>query len=199
MDIVVLLVLFAVSVVANASPFFGVSYTLIGAAALSDTGVSATSFAAVVAITAVGASIAKAVIYFGGVEGRRFMSKNKNMQAIQRWANRRSFFVALFITALIPVLPLDDFLYLGAGVGGARLLPALLVTFPAKIIKGGLEIALEITGLVGIKGGLDLIGMKLSLFQLSLVLSLAFVALGVLIYKIDWTGLLSGKTDVENP
>ncbi len=177
--------LFLVSFVANATAFFGASYTFIATAELEATGVNLQSFALVVLVTALGATIGKIVIYLSALGLHNSLQKNKNVRLLGTWLGKSGFYLGLFITALLPALPLDDYVYIGAGANRGRLAPMLGGTFIAKLVKSAFEILLEISGLLEISRLTHhLFG--LSGLQLSILASAAFVVLGIAIYKIDW-------------
>ncbi len=67
---------------ANATAFFGASYTLIATAELAATGVNLGSFTLVVFVTALGATLGKIVIYFTAVGLQRSLQKNKNVRLL---------------------------------------------------------------------------------------------------------------------
>ena len=180
-----LLLLFLFSVVANATAFFGASYTLIATAELSATGVNLESFALVVLVTALGATIGKIAIYFTAVGLQRSLLKNKNVRLLGTWIGKTGFYLGLFITALLPFLPFDDYVYIGAGANRGRLGPMLGVTFLAKLVKSAFEILLELSGLLEISR-LTHHFLGLSRLELSIAASAAFVVLGVVTYKVDW-------------
>ena len=185
-----MLILFLVSLVSNATAFFGASYTLIATAELTATGVNLTSFTLVVFVTALGAALGKLVIYYSAVGLKGTLQKNKNVRLLGTWLGRSGFYLGLFVTALLPVLPLDDYVYIGAGANRAKLAPMLGVTFLAKLAKSAFEILLELSGLLEIsKLTHRLLG--LSRFELSVVFSAAFVVLGIVIYKVDWEPFVS--------
>jgi hypothetical protein len=180
-----LIFLFALSVVSNATPFFGASYTFIATTELLTMGFDLESFALVVFVTALGATIGKIFIYLGAFGLRGKLQGNKNIRLLGRWLGKAGFYLALFITALIPILPLDDYVYLGAGANKARLTPMLAVTFLAKLSKSAFEILLEFSGILGI----SLVAHRylgLSGVDLSIILSIFFIVLGIGIYKLDW-------------
>ncbi|MDA4117308.1 MAG: VTT domain-containing protein [Thaumarchaeota archaeon] len=180
-----LFLLFLLSFVANATAFFGASYTLIATAELAATGVDLQSFLLVVLVTAVGATLGKMVIYYSALGLHRTLQKNKNVRLLGTWLGKSGFYLGLFVTALLPALPLDDYVYIGAGANRGRLAPMLGVTFLAKLAKSAFEILLELSGLLEIsKLTHHLLG--LSRLDLSIVASAAFVVLGIAIYKVDW-------------
>ena len=64
------------------------------------------------------------------------------------------------------------------------------VTFIAKLAKSTFEIYLEFTGIVAISSIVyNFLG--LSRLELAILLSLVFVVLGIVIYKVDWERLLA--------
>jgi hypothetical protein len=87
----------------------------------------------------------------------------------------------LFVTSLLPVFPLDDFIYIGAGATSSTLGLMSVVTLTAKVLKSGVEIALEFTILRDLS---QLFG--LHSVELTIVLTIIFVCLGVILYKVDW-------------
>ncbi len=184
-SVVRLLLLFFISVVSNATAFFGASYTLIGTAELTASGVTAGNFALVVFVTALGATVGKVAVYYSGVGLHKRLEKNKNVRLIAHWTGRTGFYLGLFVTALLPLLPFDDYVYIGAGASRGRLSPMLGVTFLAKLAKSAFEILLELSGLLEIRN-LTYHFLGLSRFQLSVVGSAAFVVIGILTFLLDW-------------
>jgi hypothetical protein len=183
--LLVLITLFGVSLITNATPFFGASYTLIATAELISEGYNLNNFLLIVFATGLGATIAKGVLYSGAFGLRKELTKNKNVRLFHEWLHRRSFFVALFVTAFIPVLPLDDYIYIGAGANKAALLPMLGVTFLAKLAKSTFEIYLEFNGILDISS-FTRSYFGISWLEFSIILSAFFIVLGVVLYKMDW-------------
>ena len=107
------------------------------------------------------------------------------MKLMGRWLGKTGFYVALFVTALFPVLPLDDYVFIGAGANSEKLAPLLGVTFLAKLLKSAFEILLEFSGIIGISEFTNHY-LGLSRLDLSLILSGVLLVLGIVIYKIDW-------------
>lgn len=185
--------LFFVSLVSNASPFFGASYTVIATTALIAFGFSLEAFILVVAVTAAGAAIGKLVIYSGAGAFTKQLSRNKNVQLIARWLNHRRFLIAVFVTALIPLLPLDDYIYIAAGAVRSRLAPMVSVTVVAKLLKSAVEIELEFLGIINVaRIARHFFG--ISSLDLSAILTLVFVALGIILFKVDWTRFLGSPS-----
>lgn len=182
------MLLFLFSVVSNATAFFGASYTLIATAELSATGVNLGSFSLVVFVTALGATIGKVVVYYSGRGFQKSLQRNKNVRLLGSWIGRSGFYLGLFIAALLPILPFDDYVYIGAGANRGRLTPMLGITFVAKLMKSAFEILLELSGLLAISK-LTHHFLGLSRLDLSIVASVAFVVLGVLTFKINWQSI----------
>ena len=178
------------SLVSNATPFFGASYTFLATTELLANGVNLDSFGVVVFVSALGASLGKVVIYAGAKGFQRSLRKNKNVRLLGRWLGKTGFYLALFVTALIPVLPLDDYVYLGAGANNARLASMLGVTFMAKLAKSAFEILLELSGIIEI-ATLTHRFLGLSRLDTSILLSVAMIILGIVIYKIDWEATIN--------
>lgn len=188
--------LFVVSLVSNATPFFGASYTLIATAELISFGFSAEAFTLVVGITAAGAAVGKLVIYAGAKGFQRQLSGNKNVQLLGEWIRHRSFLVAVFVAAVIPLLPLDDYLFIGAGGTKGRLLPMFSVTVLAKLVKSTVEIGLEFFGILDVVHFTRQV-LGLSGFQLSIILSAFLVVLGIFLFKYDWSHFLGRQPASE--
>jgi hypothetical protein len=174
----------AVSFLSNVSPFFGASYTLLTTLQLTLLGFSVFNFLLLVVVSAVGATLAKVVIYYGAFELKGILVRNKNIQLIGKNSSTRRFYFALFATALLPVLPLDDFIYIGAGATAASISLMALVTLSAKLLKSGVEVWLEYTILGDVS---KLLG--LNTVYTTVALSLIFIAIGIAIYKLDWENL----------
>jgi hypothetical protein len=172
---------FVTSFLSNISPFVGASYTLLAALQLNLLGVTPYNFLVIVLVSALGASVAKVFIYLGALGFKDLLIKNKNVRLIGRSSSRSSFYLVLYVTSLLPIFPLDDFIYIGAGATSASLRLMTIVSFAAKVLKSGAEIALEVTILRDLSGILDL-----HRLDLTLALTLVFIGIGILVYKIDW-------------
>jgi len=177
--------LFVVSLVSNATPFFGAAYTLIATAELISFGFSIEGFILVVGITAVGAAIGKLIIYGGAKGFKGQLAHNKNVQLFSPWLQGRWFLAAVFVAAVIPMLPLDDFIYIGAGAAKVKLAPMLSVTIAAKLVKSAFEIGLEYLGILG-TANLASHFLGLSRFEFSILLMIVMMIIGVFLFKYDW-------------
>ena len=189
--------LFVISLVSNATPFFGASYTLVATAELIAFGFSVNALILVVTISAAGAVIGKLVIYGGGMAFKGKLSKNRNVQLLARWLQDRRFLVAVFVSAVIPLFPLDDYIFMGAGAARTKLAPMLTVTVAAKLVKSAFEIELEFLGILGITSFARHV-LGITPLEFSLLLTVVFIALGVFIFKYDW-GAFLGEAETEHP
>ena len=180
----VIISVFFVSLLSNVSPFVGASYTLFATLNLRIVGFSPINFVIIVVISALGATLAKIVIYYGAFGLRKYLVRNKNVQLIGKNSTSGKFFIALFVSALLPVLPLDDFIYIGAGATSASIVAMASVTYFAKVIKSGFEIAIEYTLLSDISA---VFGLQAT--DVTILFIVVFLALGILIYKLDWERL----------
>jgi len=178
-----------VSLGSNATPFFGASYTLIATTALLADGFSVGNFVLIVFVTAAGASLGKLVLYAGGKSFRGRLAQNKTVLVLGRMLERKTGLAVVFATALIPGLPLDDYLYVGAGASSSRLTGMFIVTFAAKVLKSFLEIGIEYAGLGRLYTATGLTG--LSRLETSILLSVVFLILGVAFYKVDLEKVIS--------
>ena len=180
-----LIVLFIFSFLSNVTPFAGASYTLAAVYILNKFGLTGLNLATVILITGIGATVAKPFIYAGAFGFRSKLLQNKNIKLFARWIGQRPFYVALFITAFIPALPLDDYVYIGVGAHGANPLPIFGTTLAAKIAKSAFEIPIE---LLLVKSVLSPV-VGLGIGTTTIALSVAFVVIGYITYKIDWEAL----------
>jgi len=176
--------LFIISFIANATPFFGAPYTVIATTILLKAGFNLIDYLLVVVITGLGAGISKVVMYAIGVGLRKPLKETKNMKFLAKLVNTRSFYITLFILALLPLLPLDDYLFLGGGIVRANLEKMLTITILSKLTKSAVEIALEAAGLIVIAHYIRAFG--ITEVELGIISSIIFVILGILFFKLDW-------------
>jgi hypothetical protein len=106
-----------------------------------------------------------------------------------RMLERKTGLAVVFATALIPGLPLDDYVYVGAGASSSRLTGMFIITFLAKVVKGFLEIGIEYAGLGRLYTATGLTG--LSRLETSILFSVVFLIVGVVFYKIDLEKVIS--------
>jgi len=181
--------LFVIAFISNATPFFGASYTLLATTVLFAYGFTINAFVLVVLVTAIGASLAKLVLYYGGKSAKGQLRKNRNVNLLERWLRHRSFLAVVFVTAVIPGLPLDDYVYIVAGANSAKLVRLFTVTFLAKLVKGFIEIGLEYASFGQIFPETGLLG--LSRLVTSILLSVVFLLFGIVFFKLDMEKLFS--------
>jgi len=184
-----ILFLFVIAFISNATPFFGASYTLLATTVLFAYGFTISAFVLVVLVTAIGASLAKLVLYYGGKSAKGQLRKNRNVNLLERWLRHRSFLAVVFVTAVIPGLPLDDYVYIVAGANSAKLVRLFTVTFLAKLVKGFIEIGLEYASFGQIFPETGLFG--LSRLVTSILLSVVFLLFGIVFFKLDMEKLFS--------
>jgi hypothetical protein len=193
----VLAVVFVFSFLSNVSPFVGASYTLFAVLYLTLIGPTPINFVAIVIVSAGGAAAAKVAIYFGAFGLRGFLLKNRNVRLIGRYSATEAFYLILFVTALLPIFPFDDYIYIGAGATSASLTLMSAVTLLAKVVKSGVEIALEYTILRDLS---EFFGIHR--LDLTLILTGVFIVLGIAIYKLDWEGVyrrIRGNRNAATP
>jgi hypothetical protein len=183
-----LLVVTLVTFGSNVTPFIGASYTLLATYLLLNVGFSPGLYLALVVLTGLAAGLAKLGIYFGAFGFHTRLGRNRNVQLLGTWIGKKPFYVAVFLAAFIPILPLDDYLYIGAGANRAKLGPLFGVTLAAKVAKSSVEIASEYLGFLKLFGSLTNLG--LSQVFISVILSAMFLILGILVYKIDWSRIV---------
>lgn len=178
------IIVLIVSFLSNVFPFFGASYTLLAALQISLLGFTPYVFSVIVITSAVGATLAKSVIYFGGFGFRDALRRNRNVRLIERYSATGGFYAVLFLAALLPVFPFDDFIFIGAGAALASLGAMLMVTFVAKVVKSTVEIAVELSIL-------SELGRVFGFHRLDITVALTavFIIIGVAVYKVDWERL----------
>jgi len=177
----ILIVIFAISFISNIIPFAGAPYTLIATNFLITFGKTTENLVLVILISGVGAALAKSLTYLLGIALRKPLHNNKNMPFLDKFIKSKYFPLALFITAVIPGLPLDDYLYMGGGITRASLMKMLLITVPSKILKSAIEIPIELFGIIKISDFTNI-----NPLFLSIGLTILFIVLGIVLIKIDW-------------
>jgi len=84
---------------------------------------------------ALGAALAKMIMYYLGVGLRRPLSRNRNVRLLARYSTSGWVYLLAFIAAVIPVVPLDDFIYLAGGASGLRALAMAATAVAGKFVK----------------------------------------------------------------
>jgi membrane protein DedA with SNARE-associated domain len=192
------LFLFLIALVSNATPFFGASYVLLATMALYNYGITITGFSTVVVVTAVASSIGKLVLYATGKLTKNKLEKSRNFAIFHQWLEQsnKSSLLLVFATGLVPVVPLDDYVYIAAGAGGAKLGAMFATTLLAKLLKNGLEISFAIWGLRGLFT-MSLLGM--SHLETSMLFSSLLLLGGVALYRVDFIRLAERIRTMKNP
>ncbi|MFP3187550.1 MAG: hypothetical protein RXR07_00550 [Sulfolobaceae archaeon] len=186
-DIVVsLVIVFGISFVSNILPFAGAPYTVITSYFIIHYHTSLLIIILYIIVSGLGAGLAKVLTYTLGIGLEKPLNKNKNLPLLKRFISSKYFILSLFIMAMLPGLPLDDYLYIGGGVVRTSLVRMLKVTIPAKILKSGVEIPLEILGIIQVSAISGL-----SPLELTVISSITFIVLGVILAKIDWEKMYS--------
>ncbi|BFI76331.1 hypothetical protein [Sulfurisphaera ohwakuensis] len=180
----ILILIFLISFITNILPFAGAPYTLIATNFLLAYGENIENILIVIFLSGTGAALAKTITYVLGIALKKPLRKNKNIPLINKFIKSKYFPLALFITAILPGLPLDDYLYIGGGIVKESLKKMLIITIPSKILKSSIEIPLELFGILKIS---DLFNLN-PLF-LSILLTIIFFIIGFLLIKIDWNSL----------
>ncbi|BAB67256.1 hypothetical protein [Sulfurisphaera tokodaii] len=180
----ILILIFLISFITNILPFAGAPYTLIATNFLLAYGENIENILIVIFLSGTGAALAKTITYVLGIALKKPLRKNKNIPLINKFIKSKYFPLALFITAILPGLPLDDYLYIGGGIVKESLKKMLIITIPSKILKSSIEIPLELFGILKIS---DLF--NLNPLLLSILLTIIFFIIGFLLIKIDWNSL----------
>ncbi|MDT7891888.1 MAG: hypothetical protein RQ952_04010 [Thermoproteota archaeon] len=186
MEIRELIFIFIVSFITNATPFFGAPYTIITSTIIIRHGASIEAIIEGIIISALGATLAKTIMFIIGVGLRKPLRQNKNVKFFMKYVSKRPFFIGLFITAILPFFPFDDYFFLIGGTSKASLIRMLSITFSAKIIKSGFEIPLEVYGIISIGRHL-----RFEPLLLGIISSVIFTILGILLFIIDIEKILN--------
>jgi membrane protein YqaA with SNARE-associated domain len=187
-----LITAFIISFVGNALPFFGEAYTIYASLLLLGLGASPCNTLAMVMVTAVGAAVSKNVSYALGYALKRPLRKTSAVRLIGALSNKAPLWILVIALAAIPGLPLDDYLYIGAGA--AIISPLKLNTYVlvGKVIKSSVEIPIELLLFSSIYTAFKY-STGLSLFQV--VTAVIFTALAVVIFRIDWVRIYAQIQD----
>ena len=178
---------FAISLVSNATPFFGAAYTVYASIVLMNLKPNIPMVVFFIVITALGAALAKNTMYLIGVALRRPMAKSRNMMLLRGLLRFRFLWLIVIVLAVIPGIPLDDYLYVGTGAAGASLSRLNAYVFLGKLIKSSIEIPIELALLNTIYNATSILGFSKLEFQLTF--AIAFTALGIILYKLDWLSM----------
>ncbi|WP_291766596.1 hypothetical protein [Caldivirga sp. UBA161] len=175
---------FMISLISNATPFFGAAYTVYASIVLMNLKLKAPIIVLFIVITALGAALAKNAMYLIGVALRRPMSKSRNIIFLRGLLRLGFLWLIVIILAVIPGIPLDDYLYVGTGAAGVSLSRLNAYIFLGKLIKSSIEIPIELALLNTIYNATSVLG--LSKLEFQLIFAIAFTALGIVLYRLDW-------------
>lgn len=180
------LIVFAITFVSNIMPFAGAPYTVITSNLILIAGGTLPVMAFYILVSGVAAATAKVATYALGIALKRPLKENKNIAFLKRFSETRGFTMTLFVTAILPGLPLDDYLFIGGGVVRAPLTRMLAVTLLAKLLKSAVEVPLVTFGIIHVS---SLTGV--GALELTVISSLLFLLLGFVLLKVDWEKLYS--------
>lgn len=166
--------------------FFGGPYTLISTTILLKYGVNPISLILVILVSGLGASTSKLVMYALGLAMRKPLKNNKNILFLHKISNRVGFYLGMFILSILPIIPFDDYVFLAVGIAKINLAKLFLISIAGKIIKSAIEINIELAGIGLISSLLDI-----NALEISIISSIAFVILGIIMFKIDWEEILN--------
>lgn len=178
------LLVFMVSFISNATPFFGAAYTIYASLILMSIRPNTVTLILFIAITALGAALSKNIMYLLGVALSRPMAKNRNLKFIRALLKLGFLWVIVVILAVIPGLPLDDYLYVGTGAARVSMARLNAYVLLGKLIKSCIEIPIELTLFNATYSALSMFGLGKLEFQV--VFAVIFTAMGIILYKLDW-------------
>ncbi len=178
---------FAVSFISNVTPFFGAAYTVYASLILLDLKPTIPLVALFIVVTALGAAVSKNIMYLIGVALRRPMSRGRNMVLLRGLLKLGYMWLIVVILAIIPGLPLDDYVYVGTGAAGASLTRLNAYVLLGKLIKSAIEIPIELTMLRAAYEATSMLGLTRLDFQVAF--AVAFTVAGIMLYRLDWLSI----------
>jgi hypothetical protein len=178
---------FAVSFISNVTPFFGAAYTVYASLILLDLKPTIPLVALFIVVTALGAAVSKNIMYLIGVALRRPMSRGRNMVLLRGLLKLGYMWLIVVILAIIPGLPLDDYVYVGTGAAGASLIRLNAYVLLGKLIKSAIEIPIELTMLRAAYEATSMLGLTRLDFQIAF--AVAFTVAGIMLYRLDWLSI----------
>jgi len=187
-----LIAVFIISFVSNALPFFGEAYTVYASLLLLSIGASPYNTLIVIIVTAVGAAISKNVSYALGYALKRPLRKTSAVRLIGALSNKAPLWILVIVLAAIPGLPLDDYLYIGAGAAVVSPLRLNAYVLIGKVIKSSIEIPIELLLFSSIYTVFKY-SIGLSLFQV--ITAVVFTILAIVVFRINWVRIY---TKIQN-
>jgi hypothetical protein len=173
--------------ISNATPFFGAAYTVYASLVLLDLRPTIPLVALFIVVTALGAAVSKNIMYLIGVALRRPMSRGRNMALLRGLLKLGYMWLIVVILAIIPGLPLDDYVYVGTGAAGASLTRLNAYVLLGKLIKSAAEIPIELTMFRAAYGATSMLGLTRLDFQVTF--AAAFTVAGIMLYRLDWLSM----------
>ncbi len=130
---------------------------------------------------ALGAALAKMLMYLLGIGLRGPLRRNRNVRLLARYSTSSWVYLLAFVSAIIPVIPLDDFVYIAGGASGLRARLMALAAVAGKFVKTIVEVTavLYLSILVS-----SLIHVPAT--YVLLVFVAGGMAAGVLTFLVDW-------------
>lgn len=132
----------------------------------------------------VGAASSKIIMYYLGVGLRRPLRRNRNVRFLARYSGSPWTYLLAFVAAVVPGIPLDDFVYMMSGASGLRPWAMALVAFAAKLAKTVAEVAVvaEVAALVSA-------ALHVGQAYVLLIFAAGGVVAGVLTLVVDWESM----------
>ncbi len=188
MNISSIVLLTIITFASNATPFFGAPYTIIASIILLKQGFTPINYIIISVITGISAAAAKIVMYGVGYGLKNPLKRNKNIQLLSKFISTKTkyFIIVLFILAILPGLPFDDYLFIGGGAVRASLQKMEGVAVVAKILKSFIEIYIESKGISFIH-----YITSLSDLEIGIISFIVFLVIGFILLKIDWEKYIS--------
>ncbi|MDP8002625.1 MAG: hypothetical protein ACP5M8_00510 [Caldisphaera sp.] len=176
-------IVFILSFISNVIPFGGPPYTIVTVTLLFEIGFK--YYWLFVFIASFGAILSKIVMFLVGKGFSRQLGKNKNVRLISKFSSKKIFYLILFILAIIPVLPFDDYLFIAGGAANISLIKMSSIVSIAKLIKTSLEIYIELK-IIGIFSYI----LSISKPTIAVLLTVLFIAVGIIGFKLDWESIV---------
>jgi hypothetical protein len=115
------------------------------------------------------------------------MSRGRNMALLRGLLKLGYMWLIVVILAIIPGLPLDDYVYVGTGAAGASLTRLNAYVLLGKLIKSAVEIPIELTMLRAAYEATSMLGLTRLDFQVAF--AVAFTVAGIMLYRLDWLSI----------
>ncbi|MGC9071524.1 MAG: hypothetical protein ACP5HK_02350 [Acidilobus sp.] len=130
---------------------------------------------------AAGAAAAKMVMYYLGIGLRRPLRRNRNIRLLARYSETGWVYLLAFIAAVVPLVPLDDFVYLAGGASGLRAGLMAGAAVAGKFVKTIAEV-LAVTYVSYLISSL----LHISPLYVLMFFVVSGAVIGVLTFAVDW-------------